>query len=84
MTCLSKNIITESGRLDYNLQYCTIRLFINHNMDLTFKYYYNTDTTEIIFNDLMQEKIFLDPDELKFFLNPLTKYNSRFISIKNM
>lgn len=84
MTCLSKNIITESGRLDYNLQYCTIQLILNHDMDIIFKYYYNTDTIEIIFNDLMQEKIFLDPDELKFFLNPLTKYNSRFISIKNM
>jgi hypothetical protein len=84
MNLLFKNIITESERLDYNLQYCTIQLIINYTIAITFKSYYNMDTIEIIFNDLVQEKIFLDPDQLNFFLKPLTKYNSRFISIKNM
>jgi len=78
-----KNKITEIMRLDCTLQYSTLQLIINENYTVIFKYYYDTDTPEIIFNELIGEKIFLDPDELRFFLRPLSKYNSRYIAIKN-
>ena len=83
-TGLLKNKITEIIRLDNNLQYCTLQLTVNASCAIIFKYYYDKDTPEIIFNDLVQEKIFIDPDELVFFIKPLAKYNSRFISIKNI
>ena len=81
---LLKNKITEIVRLNYNLDYCNLELIINDIITISFEYYYNIDTPNIIYNELLQDKIFLDPDELNFFLRPFNKYNSRIISIKNI
>jgi len=79
-----KNKITEIIRTDNNRYNGNIQLTINNNIIIIFKYYYNSDTPNIIYNELIDEKIFLDYDELMFFLNPFSKYNSRYIRIKNI
>lgn len=79
-----KNKITEILRTDNNRYNGNIQLTINNNIIIIFKYYYNSDTPNIIYNELIDEKIFLDYDELMFFLNPFSKYNSRYIRIKNI
>ncbi len=79
-----KNKITEILRTDNNRYKSNIQLTINNNIIIIFKYYYNSDTPNIIYNELIHEKIFLDYNELMFFLNPFSKYNSRYIRIKNI
>jgi hypothetical protein len=83
MAGLLRNKITGIQRIDDNLHNCTLQLTINNDILVIFKYYYGNDSANIIYNELIQEKIFLDPDELRFFIRPFSNSTSRFISIKN-
>ena len=62
-----KNKITEILRPDNNRYKGNIQLTINNNIIIIFKYYYNSDTPNIIYNELIHEKIFLKDNGLNVY-----------------